>query len=396
MKAHSPNSTNADETILAHAANIGLGGLLGRIRFGSPLLLAPLLLLAACGDSSTPPRKAPTLVLVQAATRTSVAPETTLTGQISARVQSELAFRIGGRIASRNVDVGDHVEAGQVLAALEKTQQLSDVSAAKAGVASAEATLREAAATYERQRTLLAQGYTTQPSYDRAKQALDGARAALESAQASLGTADDALANTELRADASGVVTARNAEVGQYAAVGQPIYSVARDGPRDAVFDVFETLLGASSQQDRTVEIRLLSNPSVRTIGKVREVSPTVDAASGTVRVKVGLSDSAAEMGLGAPVSGTGRFTPRDTIVLPWTAFFTVEGKPAVWVVDPQDMTVSLRNVDVQSYGTGELLLNSGVTVGELVVTRGGQLLRPGQVVTVQNAADDRGETPKP
>lgn len=396
MKQYSPNSTDSDGAILVHCEGPRLYDVFRRVPWSAPALLAPLLLLAGCGESSPPAPKSPTLVQAQIVKRTTVAPETTLTGQISARVQSELAFRIGGRIAARNVDVGDHVEAGQVLAALEKTQQLSDVTAAKAGVASAEATLREATATHERQRVLLAQGFTTQPSYDRAKQGLDSAQAALESAKASLGTAEDALANTELRADAPGIITARNAEVGQYAAVGQPIYSVARDGPRDAVFDVFETLLGASPQRDRTVEIRLLSDPSVRTIGKVREVSPTVDQASGTVRVKVGLSDSPPEMGLGAPVSGTGRFTPRNTIILPWTAFFTAQGEPAVWVVDPQRKTVSLRKVDVQSYGTGELLLNDGVAVGELVVTRGGQVLRAGQVVAVQSAIEEHGETGKP
>ncbi|MFG1428853.1 efflux RND transporter periplasmic adaptor subunit [Roseixanthobacter glucoisosaccharinicivorans] len=396
MKHHLSNSTDPDEATLVRSQRVDLGGVLRRVRCGSPVLLVPLLFLAACGESSTPPPKSPTLVQVQAATLSSLASETTLTGQVSARVQSELAFRIAGRIAKRTVDVGDHVEAGQVLAALERTQQLSDVSAAKAGVAAAEASLREAAATYERQRVLLAQGFTTQPSYDRAKQALDGARAGLESAKAGLGTAEDALANIELRADAPGIITARNAEVGQFAAVGQPIYSVARDGPRDAVFDVFETLIGTSPQPDRVVEIRLLSDPSVRAIGKVREVSPTVDAANGTVRVKVGLDGSAAAMGLGAPVSGTGRFAPRDTIVLPWTAFFTAAGKPAVWVVDPQRKTVSLRQVEVQSYGTGELLLNKGLSVGDLVVTRGGQVLRPGQFVAVRNEAADRTETTKP
>lgn len=309
--------------------------------------------------------------------------EVALTGQIAARIQSELAFRIEGRIASRVVEVGDHVTRGQVLAKLETTQQEADVSAARAGVASAEATLKEAEATFARQKDLIAQGFTTRPNFDNAKQALDGAKAGLDGAKAALGSVEDALANTELRADSDGVVTARRAEVGQVVAVAQAVYTVAQDGPRDAVFEVFEAL-PAKPPGDKRVEITLLSNPAIRTIGTVREISPTVDAARGTVRVKIGLDDTPPEMSLGAPVQGAGRFNPTDTIVLPWTAFFVEKGKPAVWIVDPNSKTASLRQVDVLGYRTNELVLNDGLKPGELVVTHGGQLLRPGQIVDIQ------------
>ena len=358
----------------------------GRPLRGAILIAAASLLLGACGEVPPPPAKPLTAVRVMPVALSQFAPEVALTGQIAARIQSDLAFRIEGRIASRAVEVGDHVTKGQVLARLETTQQDADVSAATAGVASAEATLKEAEATFARQRDLIAQGFTTRPNFDSAKQALDGARAGLDGAKAALGSAEDALANAELRADSDGVVTARRAEVGQVVSVAQAVYTVAQDGPRDAVFEVFESL-PAKPPGDKRVEITLLSNPAVKTIGTVREVSPTVDAARGTVRVKIALDDTPAEMTLGAPVQGAGRFTPTDTIVLPWTAFFATKGKPAVWVVNPQDRTASLRPVEAIGYRTNELVLKDGLKPGELVVTHGGQLLTPGQVVDIHEDA---------
>lgn len=346
------------------------------------------MLLAGCGEAPKPPPKELTVVRVLPVALTRFSSEVTLTGQIAARIQSELAFRIEGRIAARNVEVGDHVKNGEVLAKLETTQQDADVSAAKAGVAAAEAALKEAEATFERQSSLLKQGFTTRPNYDSAKQGLDAAKAGLDGAKAALGTAEDSLDNTELRADGDGVVTARSAEVGQVVGVAQAVYTVARDGPRDAVFDVFEAL-PAKPPGDKRVEITLISNPAVKTIGVVREVSPTVDAASGTVRVKIGIEQTPPEMGLGSAVQGAGRFSPTDTIVLPWSAFFAMKGKPAVWVVDPASKQVSLRSVDVLGYRTGELVLHNGLKAGELVVTHGGQLLRPGEVVDARSDAPD-------
>ena len=354
------------------------------------LLTISALALVACGDASKAVRKPLTPVRVQAARTSSFASEVMLTGHIAPRVQSQLGFRIEGRIASRHMDVGDHVENGAILATLETVRQEADVSAAQAGVASAEAALREADATYERQKTLMAQRFTTQLNYDRAKQAFDSAVAGLDGAKAALATAEDALANTRLRADAAGIITARNAEVGQFVAVGQSVYTIAQDGPRDAVIEVFEALL-ASPPQGKPIELTLLSNPSIRTRGIVREVAPTVDAGSGTVRVKIGVDHPPAEMGLGAAVSGTGRFSLREMILLPWTAFFADSGATAVWVVDPQSHAASLRNVEVYRYRTGEVVVSDGLKAGELVVTHGGQLLRPGEIVDPQLESSNEG-----
>ena len=356
------------------------------------VLATHALVLSGCGEPPPTAAKPPSGVRVRSAVVAPQANAITLTGAIAPRVQSDLSFRFAGRIATRTVDVGDHVEAGQVLAALERTEQLASLSSAKAGVASAEATLKQAKATFERQKTLLAQGFTTQPNYDNASQALQAAQSGLSTATATLGTAQDELDNTELRADAAGVVTARNGEAGQVVDVAQAVFSIALDGPRDAVFEVYEALL-ARPPGDKTVEIALVSNPSVKAVGKVREIAPAVNPSSGTVRVKIAIERTPPEMGLGAPVSGTGRFQPRDVVTLPWTAFFVEGGRPAVWVVDPQTKAAAPRNVEVDSYRTGELLLRSGVEPGDLVVTAGAQLLRPGEVVApiLETASSESG-----
>jgi RND family efflux transporter MFP subunit len=322
-------------------------------------------------------------VRAQVVTRASRAASVTLTGEVKARVQSDLAFRFSGRIASRAVDVGDHVDAGQVLATLETTEQLADVSAATAGVEAADAKLRQASAAFERQKTLLSNGYTTQTIYDNANQALLTARASLDSAKANLGTAQEQLSYTVLRADAAGIVTARSAEAGQVVDAAQPIFTIAIDGGRDAVFDVYEALLVRQPADDR-IAVTLLSNPSIGTTGRVRQVGPAIDAASGTVKVKVALDDPPQQMGLGAPVAGVGQFQPRDVVVLPWTAFFTQGGKPSVWVVDPRSKAVSARSVIVEGYRSGEILLRDGLKPGDVVVTAGTQLMRPGQIVNPQ------------
>ncbi len=141
------------------------------------------------------------------------------------------------------MEIGDHVEAGQVLARLEAREQTADVTSAKAGVQSAEATLRQVSAAFDRQKTLLANGFTTQSSHDNAQQALQAARATLDAARSNLATAQEQLVYTSLQADASGVVVARNAEAGQVVEAAQAVFSIARDGERDAIFDVNERLL---------------------------------------------------------------------------------------------------------------------------------------------------------
>lgn len=354
-------------------------------RRASALAVLPVAVLCGCGEAPPASERAPAMVRTEVAAPTSVTSSVTLTGEVRARVETDLGFRFSGQIATRNVDVGDHVEAGQVLAALDSTQQKADLAAAGANVQSAQAQLTQAAAVLERQQALLAKGFTTKSTFDDASVRRQSAQATLDSAKADLGAAQDRLANTELRADGAGIVTARNAEVGQVVAAAQAVYTVARDGPRDAIFEVYESLLARPPEREG-IKITLLSNRAVSALGTLREVAPAVDRTTGTVRVKFAVERTPAEMQLGAAVEGVGEFQRRDVFVLPWTAFFVQGGRPAVWVVDPRTKAASPKPVTVDSFRTRELLLGGGIEKGDIVVTAGVQLLRPGQIVAPQPA----------
>ncbi|MET3892622.1 RND family efflux transporter MFP subunit [Bosea sp. OAE506] len=346
-------------------------------------VLAFALIAAAAPLAAQEGALGPRAVETVEAARSEQAPVVALTGELAARVQSDLGFRIQGRIAERSVEVGDRVVAGQVLARLENSQQLAEVASQQAGLAAAEATLKNASATFDRQKALLAQGFTTQSSFDGARQAYESARSSLSGAKAALQTAEDALSFTDLKADADGIVTARGAEVGQVVAVAQSVFTVAQDGPRDAIFDVPESVI-AQSPQDKgagDIEIVLVSDRSVTARGRVREISPAIDLAKGTVRVKVSLEATPPAMRLGAPVIGRARMMPRPVVVLPWQAFFSRGTTPAVWVVDRATRAVSLRPIQVDSYRTGEIVVGGGIEPGELVVSAGAQFLRQGEVV---------------
>lgn len=342
---------------------------------------AVALSLAGCDQQSvatSPPERLVRTEVVQMARRqTSI----TLTGDVQARVLAELSFRVSGRVTERVVDVGAHVNAGDVLARIDPAEQQADLDAAKAARTSAELQLKVATTNFNRQQTLLTSGFTTRAAYDQAQEALRMAEGSLESAKAQVGTAEDALSYTELRADAAGTITARNIEVGQVAQAAQSAFTLAHDGDRDAVFDVYEAALSLKFD-DAKVALALVADPAVTALGHVREVSPTIDPKSGTVRVKVAIEDPPPEMTLGSPVTGTGKIKPEQRIVLPWSAL-TASGKaPAVWLVNAADKTVSLRPIEIEDYETGSIVLSSGLAPGDRVVTDGGKLLSPGQSVT--------------
>ncbi len=261
------------------------------------------------------------LVDVTIASRQTVTSSVVLTGGIEPKFQSNVAFRVSGRITQRLVEIGDHVTKDQVLAALDPQEQRANLDTAKAGLASAQALLAQAQVAFIRQEALFKSGYTTRPSYDQAQQQLRTQQAAVEAAKATLGTAEEQFGYTDLKPGVAGIVTARNAETGQVIQAGQTVFTIAQDGPRDAVFEVYEALV-TTPPPSKTVRIALQSDPTVTTTGQVREISPTVDSASGTVRVKVGLDDVPARMSLGAAVIGSGDFKPLQAIVLPRGALF--------------------------------------------------------------------------
>ncbi|WP_238313852.1 efflux RND transporter periplasmic adaptor subunit [Methylobacterium crusticola] len=337
---------------------------------------------AAADEAARTGNRALAQVKVVTAARAPVSAEVVLTGDIQAKFLSNVAFRVSGKIRARLVEVGEHVEADQVLARLEQQEQQVNVDTAQAALASAEALATQAKVTFERQQSLMRSGYTTRTTYDQAEQTLRTTQASVDSAKAALATAREQFSYTDLKAGVAGIITARNAEAGQVVQSGQTVFTLAQDGTRDAVFIVSETLL-AEPPESREVEILLQSDPRVRAVGTVREISPAVDPSSGGVRVKIGLDPAPAAMSLGAVVIGRGRFRPQEAVTLPWSALFRWRDRPAVWVLDPESRTVTPKTVGIARYAGSAIVLSGGVAPGEQVVTAGIQLLRPGQAVAV-------------
>ena len=344
------------------------------------VILAAAGALTGCGNPAPPPQTklfVKTVVTKLERRQTSVA----LTGEVQARFKADLAFRVSGRVIERMVDVGAHVNAGDVLAKIDPTEQLADIQSAKATVAAAESQLKVAQTNFERQQTLIEKGFTTRPTFDQAQQALRTAEGSLDGAKAQLGTANDTLTYTELRASAPGLITVRNIEVGQVAQAAQTAFTLAQDGARDAVLDVYESIFFMDFESD-VIRLSLVSNPDVKATARVREVSPTIDPKNSTVRVKFSIDDPPAAMTLGSTVTGTGLSKPVQRIVVPWSAMATVDGAPAVWIVDPKTKQAATKRISVDSYETEAIVIKDGLAPGERVITEGGKLLSPGELVT--------------
>lgn len=346
------------------------------------LFLATSLAVAGCGDAHAPPEKPAPFVRTKVVAKVNYAPTTCLTGEVKARVQSNLSFRVSGRVIERAVEIGEHVTPDKILARIDPTEQRADVVAAEASAQSSEARVRQTASAFSRQKALIKDGFTTQRDYDQAEEALRTAEGSLEAAKAQLGSARDALSYTELRPSAAGIITARNAEVGQVAQAAQTMFSLAEDGARDAVFHVYEAAF-LRKIASHTISLSLISNPKVATTGVVREVSPSADTQSGTVRVKVSIKDPPAEFALGSIVTGCAVLEPRQVVVLPASALTQLADDAAVWVVDAKSFEVSLKPVSVTSYDTQNVMIDGGLEPGELVVTEGAKMLRPKQIVAL-------------
>jgi membrane fusion protein, multidrug efflux system len=240
-----------------------------------------------------------------------------------------------------------------------------------------------AQATFDRQSYLLSSGFTTRTAHDQAQEQLRTAQSTLESANTELGKTREALGDTELHARAAGVITARNLEVGQVVQATQSVFTLAQDGERDAVFDVPEAMLFGEVEHGR-VSLALVSDPVVTATGHVREISPAVDPKSATVRVKVAIQDPPSAMMLGSAIGGTAGTKPTREITLPWSALTAMGSRPAVWIVDPNTKTVSLKPVTVDVYEAGAVEIKQGLVAGDRVVIDGGKLLSSGQPVTFE------------
>lgn len=341
--------------------------------------------LSACSEQKEAQAPEPRPVRTILATPRSAGDVISLTGQVEAQNEATYGFRIGGRMIERLVNVGDRVEPGQVLARLDPQDEQNALRSAQAALSAAQANLSQTRNQYERQRQLLSRGFTPRAQYEQAERAFLAARSQVEDADARLKMAQDRLDFTELRADSAGIVTTRRAEAGEVVQPGQPVIEVARQDGRDGVFEVPAALL-TSLPSNPEVEVTLASDPAIKALGRVREVAPQADPVTRTFRVRVGLINPPEAMRLGSTVVGRVAVDNGKVIEVPASALSRLNDKPAVWVVNPADNTVSLRNVEVLRFTPTAVSVAEGLKPEEIVVTAGVQALHPGQKVRLLGA----------
>ena len=307
---------------------------------------------------------------------------TVFAGEVKARHESELGFRIGGKVVARLVDVGAKVSKGTPLARLDPSDVALQAQAAKAAVAAATTEHEFAKAEFARYDDLHRQKFVSGSALDQKRNALNANAAKLEQARAQLAVASNQAAYATLVADQDGVVTAVSAEVGQVVAAGQPVVRVARADEREVVIAVPENRLDEVKAASR-LGVVLWANPDKAYPGRVREVAPSVDAATRTfaVRVSILAPDADVQWGMTANVILESRSEAAAALVPSGAIYHAEDGQPAVWVYDANSGTVGLRKVTLGAFREDGALVSSGLANGELVVAAGVNKLRPGQRV---------------
>lgn len=308
-------------------------------------------------------------------------------GEVKPRYESDLSFRVAGKVLARLVDIGASVAKGDVLARLDVQDYQNRLRSAEADVASAQAALVEAEGAEIRSGKLLKEGYTPKANYDTALRNLRSAEAKLVSAKANLDLTRDQLRYTELTADFDGVITAIGAEAGQNVAAGQMIVRLAQPGDKDAVFNIAEAALRDKPAELPEVVVWPLSDPGLLVDGVAREISPVADPATRTYTVKVTLKNPPPQLRFGMSVAGRVKSTSAPVVVLPLSALFDKNGSPAVWIFDAARGSVMLKPVTVARYEADTVVIAGGLGAGDIVVTAGVNMLREGQKVRPAGAA---------
>ena len=354
--------------------------------FSTPVLLSSLmlLLLGACSKPPPPPepvRAVKTMVIAPASAGASYE----YAGEIRARIESKLGFRVGGKMLERPVNVGDTVKTGQVLARLDPRDLRLGEDVARAAVTSAAVNLQQADADFKRYRDLRDQGFISGAELERRETTLKVAQAQLAQARAQSGVQGNQAGYAALTADAGGVITGVDVEPGMVVAAGAPVLRLAHDGPRDVVFSVPEdkvALVQAIAARQGNVRVRLWSSSGGEVAATIREISAAADPATRTFLVKADLGEAANAPRLGQTAT-VSIVAPRVAGVarVPLSALKEDHGKSTVWIVDPGSMTTVSRQVSIGGAEGNEAVVIAGLSSGDRVVTAGVHVLSAGQKV---------------
>lgn len=340
------------------------------------------LVLAGCNPISAGPGAPARPVLVRTVHYEPQVPERSFVGTIRPRIESDLGFRVAGKVSKRLVEVGTLVDLGEPLAVLDQLDFKLQAEQAEAEYRAATGTLAQAAAAEIRAKDLRSKGWSTDAQLDQAKAAADEARSRLNRAERSVELTKNSLSYATLLADSAGVVTATLIEPGQVVATGQTAVRVARLAEKEIAVAIPETLLARARSAEARVSI--WSEPGKRYAAKLRELAPSADPATRTYLAKFSMPDAGEEVQLGMTAtlilsdSTSGR-----SARLPLSALFNQGNGPSVYVADEKTGAITLNRVAVDAYHSNEVLISGGVEEGATVVVLGVQKLDPFQKVRV-------------
>lgn len=340
-------------------------------------LLGSVLLLAACGNGEPePPPPRPVLVVQP---QPASAMRESYPGEVHARYEPELAFRIDGKVSERLVEAGDRVRKDQPLARLDPQDVRLQLDGMRAQVTAAEANLRVAKAEYDRYRALLGRQLVSQSQFDSADNAYRSAAARLQQAQAQFDVASNQVDYAVLRASRDGVIARRSIEVGQVVAAGQTAFVLAADGEREVAINLPEQAL-ERYRIGQEVEVELWSQPGRRYAGQIRELSPAADPNTRTYSARVAFSDQDVPADLGQSALVTVRRASKVPLAVPLSAISAEREQAFVWRVR-HDSTLQRVAVRTGPYGERLVPVLEGLQADDWIVMAGVQLLSEGQPV---------------
>ena len=341
-----------------------------------------LLLLAACGGKEQATPAPPPALVVQPAPAQGRG-MASFPGEVRARQESALAFRVGGHIIKRDVDAGERVHRGQVLAELDPSDLALQARSAQAQYESAQADLVRARDDYQRYGKLVEQQLVSRSTYDAQTAAYKAAQNQAEAARASLAVARNQAGYAQLVAPANGVIASRQAEAGQVVAAGQTVFTLAADGAREIAIQLPEAGVARFSV-GQPAQVELWNRQGESLHGTIREIAPAADSQTRTHAARVALAPEAlAQVELGQSARVYLPAADDQGLTLPLSAIQRgANDAAAVWVVDPADGKVHARSVRIGGYASARVPVLSGVTGNDWVVAAGGHLLREGQQVT--------------
>jgi len=356
------------------------------------LVLSAALTLAGCGHGSQDIRPAKPVVALKLSPTDTTA-RSDYSGDVHARYESALGFRVPGKILSRDVNLGDSLKAGQLLARLDAADAALNKDAAQAALTAAQSSYETAKRELDRYAALVKTGAVSRSAFERQQDLFTTAQANYQQAQRAFELRGNQLAYTELRADHDGVVTAVDAEPGQVVQEGQTVLSLAWSSGREVYIDVPENHI-ADFNTANDIGVTLWGAEGRAYHGTVREKSASADPATRTFLVKIAIRDPGPEVKLGmtAAVAVADAVDPEE-LLLPLSALYHKDTTTAAWVVDPKTSKLVLKPVQVLRYTDGGVVIGAGLSSGDTVVLKGVNELYESETVALSGAAIDQAGT---